>query len=58
MTQPGKDDIVHFMQVFQILSLFEAQQHLIRGAGAFDRRLTAMPDPIVAQVMDWLEELT
>ena len=54
-TEPTKEEITKFLNIFNALSTFESNQFLFRGYGAFDRKEVVMPIPSVVKVMQWLE---
>lgn len=53
-TTPAPTEILYFIQVFDRLSLFEAQSRHVRGYGAFGPD-TPLPIPEVITVLDWLK---
>jgi O-glycosyl hydrolase len=53
---PTAAQIARFLACFDALSRFEAQQQVIRGYGAFDRKeWPDTPDPAVVEVVGWLK---
>lgn len=55
MKKPTKEEIARFVQVFDLLSRFEAQQRLIRRMGALNPE--GLPIPEVVTVLAWLRHM-
>jgi hypothetical protein len=54
--RPPAEDVKRFIEIFDTLSQFEAQQRYMRGYGALDP--AELPDGATVRVMKWLHELS
>ena len=56
MIQPNKDSLRKFLEIFETLNAFEANQRIIRGYGAFREEDCPMPEAV--EVLQWLRFLS
>ncbi len=56
MTQPTKQELKKFLELFDKLIKFEADQRKVRGYSCFTEQ--DLPFPEIIKVIAWLKELT